>query len=171
MVQLQGKEKKKKKEKKGWQSCWGRFCRGEEHHMLQHISFFLLRFQCWAVAAASTHGGPGRSHQQHPMDQPSRELSSSQASFPFPVLLQISVCFSIQQMCLCAGLDAWKFTPWSKLRQKVPADSILVCLGATEEAFPLAKEPKHPCQRCLQGGQGCDTDSVTDSVGWERLLG
>lgn len=71
-------------EKKGWQSCWGRFCREEEHHMLRHISFFLLRFQCWAVAAASTHGGLGRNHQQHLMDQPRRELSSSQASFPFP---------------------------------------------------------------------------------------
>lgn len=78
-------KKKNKRGKKGLAELLGAFlCCEEEHHMLRHISFFLLRFQCWAVAAASTHGGPGRSHRQHPMDRPSRELGSSRASFPFP---------------------------------------------------------------------------------------
>lgn len=92
-------------------------------------------------------------------------------SMATPVLSQIPMCSSKQETCLHAVLDAWKFTPWSKPRKKVPADSILLRLGAAEEASPLAKEPRHPCQRCPQGGQGCDTDSVPDSVGWERLLG
>lgn len=88
-----------------------------------------------------------------------------------PVLSQIPVRLSVQQTCLHVGLDAWKFTPWGKLRKKVAADSILLHLGTTEEASPLAKEPKHPCQECLKGGQGCDTDGVPNSVGRERILG
>lgn len=66
--------------------------------MLRHISFFLLRFQRWAVAAVSTHGRPGGRHRQHPMDQLNRELSLFPSPFCLstatPLLSQISLCFS-----------------------------------------------------------------------------
>lgn len=53
----------KKKKKKGLAELLGAFLRHEEeHHMFRHISFFLLRFQHWAVAAASMDGGLGGRH-------------------------------------------------------------------------------------------------------------
>lgn len=48
--------------------------------MLRHISSFLLRFQRWAVAVASTQGWRQR---QHPRDRPSTALPLPKALWPF----------------------------------------------------------------------------------------
>lgn len=88
-----------KKKKKGLAELLGAFLHHkEEHHMLRHISFFLLRFQCWAVAVASMDGGLGGRHWQHLTDRLSGEPSLFPGPFCLstatPLLSPISPCFS-----------------------------------------------------------------------------